>query len=483
MSEISDMIHIYRLGAEGSYFLIKGSVQLVLFLLQQYKKMQRANLISQGEVKDFEKFLTATEGRFQLLNIPTEDGKQLEEMKMDLDRLGISYTILPDLNVGDGMTTIAYYIDHTPQMEGWYRQFCTSQLTGGAMEYERLQRLTEGQVSIVNLPWEADTLEVGEGSIQTKEQTDSKKKLEKETEHGKTDPVNELPLEVTEVAKENDDSARTKTIEKIKKEQEETLEKRMAHRQEKLEKLMEDLQALHINFTILPDLNVGDGNIQIAYASADAPQMRVWFENYQEQLVKEGKVVGPMQEMSLDGYMDSGKTDAKAYADRYPQEMRALMERGQGKKTNLQEKGEQPDFFQEQERQSLRQPAKQQSRTANSSSYQEAIQKPGAQVLSINVGNIVFADETTVLARIPGTKGQKYLALPAAEVYRMENQRTYLAVLEKTKEYPIFNRRGECLEKRKGEDLTNWDKYDKKEVLPKTAAKKLTNATPKKKGK
>lgn len=475
MSEISDMIHIYRLGAEGSYFLIKGSVQLVLFLLQQYKKMQRANLISRGEVKDFEKFLTATEGRFQLLNIPTEDGKQLEEMKKDLDRLGISYTILPDLNVGDKVTTIAYYIDHTPQMEGWYRQFCTSQLTGGAMEYERLQRLTEGQVSIVNLPWEADTLEVGDEPTRAEEQTHPQKKLEKEIEQ--TDPVNGQPLEV---AKENG-----KTIEEIKKEQKEKLEKRMERRQEKLEKLMEDLQALRINFTILPDLNVGDGNIQIAYASADAPQMRIWFENYQEQLVKEGKVAGPMQEMNLDGYMDSGKTDAKAYADRYPKEMRALMERGQDRpidpRTEPQKKEEKPDFFQEQERQLLSQPAKGRGLTADAFKDPTA-QKPGTQVLSIAAENVIPVDDTTVLLKNPGSK-EEYLAIPMSEVHQMEDQRTYLVELEKAKEYLLFQRDGNFWGKRTGEDLKNWDQSDKKEVLPKMAAKKRTGAAPRKKGK
>ena len=65
----------------------------------------------------------------------------------------------------------------------------------------------------------------------------------------------------------------------------------------------------------------------------------------------------------------------------------------------------------------------------------------------------------------------------------MEVQRSYLVELEKTKEYLLFQRDGNFWGKRTGEDLKNWDQSDKKEVLPKMAAKKRTGAAPRKKGK
>ena len=123
MSEISDTATLIKLSSQGTYFLAKGSVKAILYLYQTIKKLQAANVLGKGEVEEFEKFLKATEGKYRIINIPTEKTEELNQMREDLNQMHISYTVLPDLNVGDGQTQIAYAIADTEKVEAWYRSF------------------------------------------------------------------------------------------------------------------------------------------------------------------------------------------------------------------------------------------------------------------------------------------------------------------------------------------------------------------------
>ncbi|RHS61107.1 hypothetical protein DW955_12320 [Ruminococcus sp. AM45-9BH] len=153
MSEISDTATLIKLSSQGTYFLAKGSVKAILYLYQTIKKLQAANVLGKGEVEEFEKFLKATEGKYRIINIPTEKTEELNQMREDLNQMHISYTVLPDLNVGDGQTQIAYAIADTEKVEAWYRSFCLDHLkNGGEKQYTELMNLTEGQVSIANIP-------------------------------------------------------------------------------------------------------------------------------------------------------------------------------------------------------------------------------------------------------------------------------------------------------------------------------------------
>lgn len=145
MSEISDTVALLQIGGKGSYYLLKGAVKGTLYLLQTYKKMHKKGLLSQGEVKNFEKFIQATDGKYSILNIPTEDPKEIVKIKEDLDKLKASYTILPDLNVGDGQIQIAYAARDAVKAENWYRSYCLDRLQpGGEKSYQDLMNLTEG---------------------------------------------------------------------------------------------------------------------------------------------------------------------------------------------------------------------------------------------------------------------------------------------------------------------------------------------------
>lgn len=91
-------------------------------------------------------------------------------MKEDLNKLKVGYTVLPDLNVGDGQTQIAYAVKDTAKVENWYRSYCLDRLQpGGEKSYRDLVNLTDGQVTIINIPW-----------LQEKNGMDPKKGIEQE---------------------------------------------------------------------------------------------------------------------------------------------------------------------------------------------------------------------------------------------------------------------------------------------------------------
>ena len=84
MSEISDTATLIKLSSQGTYFLAKGSVKAILYLYQTIKKLQAANVLGKGEVEEFEKFLKATEGKYRIINIPTEKTEELNQTKNNI---------------------------------------------------------------------------------------------------------------------------------------------------------------------------------------------------------------------------------------------------------------------------------------------------------------------------------------------------------------------------------------------------------------
>ena len=103
MNDGSEVVTIIRIGMETQYYLIKGVVKSILQLIQFMKKMEKTGILKGKEMNNFNVFIKKTEGQFQLLNIPTEQPEELEGMRKNFEKLGITYIVLPDLNPNDGM--------------------------------------------------------------------------------------------------------------------------------------------------------------------------------------------------------------------------------------------------------------------------------------------------------------------------------------------------------------------------------------------
>lgn len=118
MEEISDVVQILNLGIEGMKFAIKGTVTTGKLAkkgidVAALKKMQfklKLHYASQGKnktmlLKDLEKI---TGGDYRVMNIPTEEKQELMKFYDALKKLKVPFAELPDLNIGDGFTQIAY---------------------------------------------------------------------------------------------------------------------------------------------------------------------------------------------------------------------------------------------------------------------------------------------------------------------------------------------------------------------------------------
>lgn len=58
--------------------------------------------------------------------------------------------------------------------------------------------------------------------------------------------------------------------------------------EEEEEAIKEDFTSMGINYSQLPDLHVGDGEIQIIVANADLPKVESWYKLYRDDLRKDG---------------------------------------------------------------------------------------------------------------------------------------------------------------------------------------------------
>ena len=179
-----------------------------VLLLQYFARMVKEKKLSVTEFTDFQKFLKVTEGKYDIMNVPEIPEEQLRE---ELNTLGIHYMILPDLEKNDGMLQVAVYQPDRENFVAWYQRHIMSQMTGGEKGLQELKNLTSGKTTIISIPLE-DEKEI----------------------------------------------------------------------------VQEDFEVMGINYSQLPDLHVGDGEIQIVVANADIPKVESWYKLYRDDLLKEG---------------------------------------------------------------------------------------------------------------------------------------------------------------------------------------------------
>lgn len=131
LQSLVQIIELYGRGLEGLgkaiRFSAKGAekgVQIAqVKALQHRMKLHYASEGTHNTMKlsDLEKM---TGGRYTILNIPLEDEKELIAFYDRLKKLKVSFSELPDLNLGDGYTQIAYNPDDVEHLLPRYREKC-----------------------------------------------------------------------------------------------------------------------------------------------------------------------------------------------------------------------------------------------------------------------------------------------------------------------------------------------------------------------
>lgn len=197
---------------------------------------------------------------------------------------------------------------------------------------------------------------------------------------------------------------------------------------EEIQKMLHDFDILGINYTLLPDLHVGDGYTQIAVANKDQASMDGWFKLWREGQLASGAEPGDYQKISEEAYMETAVIDTEDYIAGTDQKYQDANR----------------EFAESPEAVNVDMPQKPQDQITDSSQdprFQEFDNSPEYQKITINRETLV--DTHTVnetlrktsenygmfLSRIPGS--QRTLILPKNRVFLTDDGKTYVAFLPK----------------------------------------------------
>lgn len=204
------------------------------------------------------------------------------------------------------------------------------------------------------------------------------------------------------------------------------------------ELIREDFEKLGINYSRLPDLHVGDGELQVVIANADLSKVESWYKLYRDDLRKDGITDVPdMKKMSMDNYMQTGKQTEAEYIDTASPELKAVNAKYESK-----EKGEIEHQIEAAEHNTMRK--------ESSTAYLRYVNDPAYIPVSIDKKTLI--EKSSVInkdgldrynqfaCRIPGTygKNEKQLVIPETQVFETQKG-SYIAFLNKEEPVFVFN--------------------------------------------
>lgn len=169
----------------ATLFSARMTFKLVTFLYRLAKK----GMVALGAADKFKEFSNATGGRYTAYNIPLSDKhaktmqelnklelqlqgtknpfakvglrRQIEKMKKSiseleqLDKLGIKYCMLPKLNGSEQTMQIVVAKDDDQLFKNWFGNHLTAEMSaGGEKNLESIRVFTEGNYTILNMPFE-----------------------------------------------------------------------------------------------------------------------------------------------------------------------------------------------------------------------------------------------------------------------------------------------------------------------------------------
>lgn len=168
----------------AALFSAAMSFKLITFLMRMAKK----GLAASGLVDAFKNFNQKTSGEFTVYNIPLSQDKawkmdKLNKLSIELDKeknpikaaslrndinklekeipeveqlkmLGINYCVLPKLNGSNQTIQVGIANIDEQKFKNWYLNHLTTELKGGQKNLEAIKVFTEGNYTILNMPFE-----------------------------------------------------------------------------------------------------------------------------------------------------------------------------------------------------------------------------------------------------------------------------------------------------------------------------------------
>ena len=191
----------------------------------------------------------------------------------------------------------------------------------------------------------------------------------------------------------------------------------------------EDFKEMQINYATLPDLRVGDGQIQVIVANSDLPQVEHWYKLMKDDLAKEGTILEDYDTISMTEYSQTGKMTEQSYINGAEEGYKEANEKYEG-----QEKGKVETAVQE------NQPLKNET----AASFEDYVNDPAYLPLSVDHDTLIeksscqlrdFWEKGQFACRIPGTwggnDGELLLVLPLSQVFARRDGESYLAFIKK----------------------------------------------------
>ena len=189
----------------------------------------------------------------------------------------------------------------------------------------------------------------------------------------------------------------------------------------------EDFKSMGVNYASLPDLRVGDGQIQVVVANSDLPQVEQWYQLKREDLKKEGIILDDYSTISMTEYSQTGQMTEQSYLDSASSEYQEANQKYEGI-----EKGEVEKTVEK----------NQGIKDETAASFEKYKNDPDYIPLSIDRTTLVeqasrnledFWKEGKFACRIPGTWGSReyLLLLPLQQVFIQEEKNSYLAFISK----------------------------------------------------
>ena len=220
---------------------------------------------------------------------------------------------------------------------------------------------------------------------------------------------------------------------------------------EEFDKILPDFDTLGINYAILPDLKVGDNNSQIAVPNADRDKLEMWFKMWRDKQLREGATPGEMYTMNQESYINTASISEGEYvaaADAQYQEVNAEYEKEAKNVPWMSALGKE-----------------------NSEEYVHYLKDSNYEKVTINrdtlVDNMGVSQKAVemqkngyFISRVPGTYGQteKTLILPATQVFRTDEGKTFIAFLPKNRESLVADRNGNVSKLPFGETYAPYDR-------------------------
>lgn len=190
------------------------------------------------------------------------------------------------------------------------------------------------------------------------------------------------------------------------------------------------LKTLKIPFTELPDINIGDGYMEIAYDPADAEKLQALLEDYN---FPENEKA---EEIDLGQYYKNGTTDGIEMLE-HEAIIKAKAEESQTLSAEKKNKDMQ--------------------------TLSNLIAPKNMQLITIDHNLVLKETNEGYITRVPHTKGHEYIFLPKNKVTWINNGKTIKTFLDLNASQKVFSKDGEFRYEKSNQVLANC--YDDREDL------------------